>query len=92
MKKIVVFLSLISFVAFLSISQASVIKQEKPKTSTCADKKDNKSAEHKCCSHDKKADAKCCKSDANKKDAKCNHSKSDCSKKCSDKKKDEPKQ
>jgi hypothetical protein len=91
MKKIIALLSLISFVVFLGVSQASVVKQEKPKTSVSAEKKDNKTAEHKCCSHDKKADAKCCKGDA-KKDTKCNHGKSDCSKKCSDNKKDDPKQ
>lgn len=92
MKKIVILISLISFVVFLGVSQASVVKQEKPKTAVSDDKKDGKSADHKCCSHDKKSsDAKCCKGDAHK-DTKCNHGKSDCSKKCSDNKKDGPKQ
>lgn len=101
MKKIILGISLITFVMFVFSynTNANTLKQDKQKVAV--EKKAAKDGDHKCCAGDKKADAKCCKD--GKKDASCNHdkakaevkcdkSKPSCAKTCTDKKKTEPKQ
>jgi hypothetical protein len=94
MKKIIVGISLITFVLFVYTANANNFQQDKNKTAvTVTEKKATKDATPKCCAGDKKADAKCCKGDVKsckgetKTDAKCDKTKSDCSKKCSGAKK-----
>ena len=64
MKKIIVVISLLTFVLFIYSANASSIKQDKTKSAVTVTEKTSKDATHKCCAGDKKADAKCCKGDA----------------------------
>ncbi|MCX6230334.1 MAG: hypothetical protein NTZ33_02205 [Bacteroidetes bacterium] len=99
MKKLIVSISLMTFVLFIFTANANIIKQDKSKANVTVTQKvaktgeqkaaagEKKDAAAKCCKDGKK-DAKCCK-DAAKKDgaAKCDHSKAECAKKCADAKK-----
>jgi len=96
MKKLIVGISLITFVLFVYTANANNVKQDKTKSAVSVTEKATKDGTHKCCAGDKKADAKCCKGDAKKdsksctddakksgakKDAKCD-TKAGCAKTC----------
>ncbi|MFZ4400369.1 MAG: hypothetical protein ACOYO1_10070 [Bacteroidales bacterium] len=102
MKKLIVAISLVTFVLFVFTANANNFKQDKTKAAVSVTDKASKDATHKCCAGDKKADAKCCagdkkacKGDAKsckgdaKKDAKADakcEPKAGCSKTCTGKK------
>ncbi|MEI6695626.1 MAG: hypothetical protein WCO13_06130 [Bacteroidota bacterium] len=97
MKKLIVAISLVTFVLFVYTANANTVRQDKSKAAVSVTEKATKDGTHKCCAGDKKSDAKCCKGDAkksancskdaSKKDVKCDKSKAECAKKCSDAKK-----
>ncbi len=62
MKKLIVGISMITFVLFVYTANATTFKQDKPKVVTVTGKTTTDVAS-KCCAGDKKADAKCCAGD-----------------------------
>ncbi|MFZ4741362.1 MAG: hypothetical protein ACOYLE_09405 [Bacteroidales bacterium] len=64
MKKLIVTISLMTFVLFVYTTNANNVKQDKTKAAVTVTEKATKDGAHKCCAGDKKADAKCCKGDA----------------------------
>ncbi len=90
MKKLIVAISLVTFVLFVYTASANNVNQDKPKSAVSVEKKTTKDGKHKCSKHTAKKGKKCCKKPCKKttkKGKKCNHSKSAHHKKCSGAKK-----